>query len=469
MFGKKGWCLKLSFDIKTIQNQVALVLAHSQNINNVNIDELMKKWLEAKRDIIEAFDGKLIVEVPEPITFHLSSTEKQTRLDDFINLVEHSYHNLPLAWFIHLNRDGFYENQVIKDYICPNGEKINAGMKLLKAFKFFEQNESTLKQIQDKASMIIQGDKIEGILCFSVHPLDYLSSSENIYNWRSCHALDGEYRSGNLSYMCDKSTIVCYLRGKEGNTYILPRFPQDVPWNSKKWRMLIFLSESWRTIFAGRQYPFMSEGGLDIITPYLHKALKLMGSWSAWHDDVLTKYRYKNDKDSGSYDYTYKTVIINSSFYDLEKLVEDGKGSRHFNDLLHSGCYTPFYSWQKTYRTEKPEHFIIGAAAPCIACGKEDIGLSEAMFCPSCGLEYIESEAVSICDCCGSRDFNDNMITTVDGSWICEYCRDNECYVCPCCDRYVFKSDAILNQNNDSFYCPDCYNEFVTNINELPF
>ena len=28
---------------------------------------------------------------------------------------------------------------------------------------------------------------------------DYLSLSENAFNWRSCHALDGEYRAGNLS------------------------------------------------------------------------------------------------------------------------------------------------------------------------------------------------------------------------------------------------------------------------------
>ena len=84
-------------------------------------------------------------------------------------------------------------------------------MKLVRAFKFFETDKELLNEIQSVASMIIQEDKIEGTLCLSVHPLDFISSSENTHNWRSCHALDGEYRAGNLSYMLDKTTVMCYL------------------------------------------------------------------------------------------------------------------------------------------------------------------------------------------------------------------------------------------------------------------
>ena len=41
----------------------------------------------------------------------------------------------------------------------------------------------TLYTLQNKASQIIQEDCVEGTVCFSVHPLDYLSISENIYNF----------------------------------------------------------------------------------------------------------------------------------------------------------------------------------------------------------------------------------------------------------------------------------------------
>ena len=73
-----------------------------------------------------------------------------------------------------------------------------------------------------------------------MHPLDYLSLSENTYNWRSCHSLDGEYRAGNLSYMMDKSTVICYL--KSNDDVILSNFGPEVKWNSKKWRVLLYFS-----------------------------------------------------------------------------------------------------------------------------------------------------------------------------------------------------------------------------------
>ena len=127
---------------------------------------------------------------------------------------------------------------------------IPRGMKIVKSFKYFEKDEDTLADIQSAASMIIQEDKIEGKLCMSVHPLDFLSLSENTYNWRSCHALDGDYRAGNLSYMVDSSTVICYLKSDRDER--LPNFPPEVKWNSKKWRVLLFFSNDWDMIFAGR-------------------------------------------------------------------------------------------------------------------------------------------------------------------------------------------------------------------------
>ena len=136
------------------------------------------------------------------------------------------------------------------------GIYVPEGAKIIKSFKHFEGNKRKLEEMQTAASRVIQADKIEGYIYFSVHPLDFLSLSENAHNWRSCHALDGEYRSGNLNYMVDSSTIVCYVKSKEDT--ILPRFPEDVPWNNKKWRVLLFLSDDGYSMMAGRQYPFFN-------------------------------------------------------------------------------------------------------------------------------------------------------------------------------------------------------------------
>ena len=132
-------------------------------------------------------------------------------------------------------------------------------------FSLIEEDEETVKRLQTQASMIIQENKVIGKLCFSVHPLDYLSISETTYNWRSCHALDGEYRAGNLSYMLDDSTIICYLKSNKETK--LPNFPDDVLWNSKKWRLLLHFSENLDVCFSGRQYPFFSPGAISRLNP----------------------------------------------------------------------------------------------------------------------------------------------------------------------------------------------------------
>ena len=257
-------------NIKEVQALFNKVVAYSQNIETPETDDLFDRWLEAKRDFIELFGGNLIYEYPEKVYFEISDSEKESRVKDFARTVENKYGNFALSDFIFSHAKDFFPNRMSEAYhdkVNINGVlkeiNIDKGMKMLRAFKYFEEDANVLDAIQQAASMIIQENKIGGTLCLSVHPLDFLSSSENNHNWRSCHALDGEYRAGNLSYMLDKSTVMCYLRSEHMEK--LPDFPDDVLWNSKKWRVLLFFSDHWDMLFAGRQYPFASMTGLDFV------------------------------------------------------------------------------------------------------------------------------------------------------------------------------------------------------------
>lgn len=449
--------------VKEIQSQFNKVISHSQGIFNPQTDNLFKKWAEAKSWFLTRFDGP-IYEVPTPIAFRLGDKERRSRFDHFITTVTTVYNNIPLSDFLMRNVDGFYENKTVFDSLAADGETvIKAGTKLIKAFKYFEENEQCLAHLQTAASMILQEDKVEGKLCFSVHPLDYLSASENNYNWRSCHALDGEYRCGNLSYMCDKTTIVCYLKGEKDE--ILPRFPDDVPWNSKKWRMLLTYDPKEKMLFAGRQYPFFSEGALEKITPFLFRALKIDGLfWSGWHDDFISNWHYKtgNADDGG----TYKYLPIGERLYNINELIKNETSNGtvlHFNDLLSSSCYSPYYCWNKyVWRspTEKVE-ITVGSNPPCVCCGKQDIAFTDMMFCEACGVEYADddNDQVATCDCCGRRFLANEGQYTEDDAFICERCQDNECYRCRCCGRLVFKDRAVYDKKLDGFLCVDCWND----------
>ena len=169
--------------------------------------------------------------------------------------------------------------------------------------------------------------------------MDYLSSSENNYNWRSCHSLDGEYRAGNLSYMLDSSTIVVYLSPKE--KAILPNFPDNVPWNSKKWRVLFFLSNDWNMLFAGRQYPFTSKNGINIALNYFSKIFDTT-YYDCWEDYRIGSVDLNNNSLSLFGDY----IPVGRKLIALNQLITDAKTQEygelfHYNDLLYSTVYKP--------------------------------------------------------------------------------------------------------------------------------
>lgn len=370
---------------ETIQELFNRVITYSQGIDNPKTDFLFELWADSKEYIYERFGERLIYEVPGTVSFQLGEQEKTDRAADFVCRVDSVYRNEHLANFLDSNLTSFYENKVEKDYPLLDGQVIQAGTKLIKAFKYFEKDPTCLAQMQTEASMLIQENKIEGTLCFSIHPLDYLSSSENTYNWRSCHALDGDYRSGNISYMGDPTTIVCYLKG--ANNIKLPRFPNDVLWNSKKWRMLLTYDQHSGIMFAGRQYPFQSGNALEIITPYLRDALRQADwQWSGWHNDAITAWTYK-DGTEGTHG-IFKSVPIGGRIYALEDIVIDkhahGGEALHFNDLLRSSCYSPFYSWNLTHWRTRPPHISVGSEQKCLCCGEEYITLGDTFCCQDC-------------------------------------------------------------------------------------
>lgn len=452
------------FNLNTIKEQFQLAISYSQNIDNPKIDVLFDKWLEAKRDFIEAMNGELIFEYPEKITLPLAQKERDNKIDDFISILDTRWENNDLASFVHEMREGFFNNLTPKDYQYGD-TLIKKGTKLVRAFKYFEEDKCALTDIQNHASRIIQEDKIEGILCISVHPLDYLSMSENTYNWRSCHALDGEYRSGNLSYMVDKSTVVCYLKSDKEET--LPNFPFE--WNSKKWRVLLYFSNDWNMIMAGRQYPFMTAAGLDLITKTLLPAAGLShnSSWTKWHTELLDEMAF-NDDSGMSFTFHDTYIPVGGKLLPLNELVQDMKGSMQFNDLLKSSCYSPMYAYRIlkdvwwgaiTTGQSDPDYtrFYIGGEVPCMRCGKEMIAINESMQCVNCEREYgtTESDDFGFCVCC-SRHVYLGDAHFVEDEVVCDQCYADETSTCDLCGERVFNNEISYDRETEQYICVYC-------------
>ena len=456
------------YDIEDIKDKFRTVIRFSQGIPNPQIDSLFSMWEKAKAPFIERFGG-LIYEWSEPVEFVLDPVEKSKKALEFIDCVSTTFDNSTLADFLMLNIDTFFDNKVSKG----NGKDIPEGMKLIKAFKFFESNKQALRDMQDIASQLIQENSVKGTLCFSVHPLDFLSSSENTYNWRSCHALDGEYRAGNLSYMLDGTTFMVYLKGADGVQ--LNAFPSDVPWNSKKWRMLIHAADNDGIMFAGRQYPFSSKSGIDtvlniynnlFISDNIDDYYKRYEKYARWYADYIDAYT-PHDDDSRVIELDEKYFIWHGHLIPIGNVVKEGQHALNYNDVLYSTCYKyPYYAVLSGYHSMQNllEHPIyIGEEVPCLHCGEDIITTTEIMRCNECEIQYGYelNDNYGTCENCGCRIYFDDAYY-VNDSYVCDHCFNNYCFVCDNCGEAYYdehKHRYEPDENTIEYVCPHCFEQ----------
>jgi hypothetical protein len=448
------------YNYNEIKEQVAKVVTYSQGIKSPKVERHMEKWLNNKKYFINLFGDNLRWKAPKPVRFSLSEKEKDAKLFDLIEYILGDYYSTAtndLCCFIENMRSCFYDNCTDHEYIY--GDKtIKKGTKIIKDFKYFITDAQLLSHLQDKASRLIQENELEGDLYLSVHPLDYLSSAETTHNWRSCHSLDGEHRSGNLSYMLDNSTVVCYVCDSKDTK--LPHFPADVPWNSKKWRMLLHFSNDREMLFAGRQYPYAVSGVLETITQAL-ESIDLTHIFTPWYNKFMTRFPLtddvNNEEDVAYFEEYTKYLPVGTGMVSLTDLITDHEDDLHFCDILYSTCYTPSYCYRNYssrpwYRVPKRTgetalnytKFEIGAVVPCLDCGNDVITSSEAFCCDDCRESYIMR-----CDHCGDIIDGDTYDCVVHGTGmvLCEYCYNHALVECEECGEYYFE--------NEEHECPD--------------
>lgn len=474
-------------NLEQIKEDFDKVIRYSQGIPDPKTDKLFAIWAEKKAKIIHAFGNKYIYEYPEKVSFELGESERHQRLNDFITKIAFTYDQDDLSNFIEDQMDGFYKNITVKDYhfhiFNSDGysveKTIKKGTKLIKAFKYFiTDDKKMLFDLQNEASRLIQENKIEGTLCFSVHPLDFLSVSENTYNWRSCHSLDGEYRAGNLSYMMDDSTIVCYLKGEDD--VILPGFGPEVKWNSKKWRVLLYLSNDWKMIIAGRPYPFKSKTAMQFVLENIEKVFPnnrvsdvdiwnktnpQKTGWTEWNEIVFGQnFQLTNNITIVQHS---PLIAVGHTMKRIEEVVQDAEGAKQFNDVLMSTCYTPIftakykqYFYDSALLTSNDTHFTIGGYTYCLWCGeRECLNGADTMMCMKCELEHgtSDSDLFSTCDCCGCRVAEDDL-SYIEGDYVCPTCLETECKQCEHCGDTVFNNHITYNKKEKKYLCFDCNN-----------
>lgn len=310
--------------------------------------------------------------------------------------------------------------------------------------------------------MIIQQNVVSGHLCLSVHPLDYLSLSENIHNWRSCHALDGEYRAGNMNYMMDENTVVCYLRADK--QAILPHFPEDVIWNSKKWRVLIYMADDETMFFLGRQYPFSSLKGIELIKNKLLPAVIPYSTWDKYHQPVSVDIVHDTYSQENINICAGNLIPLGNGLLPLKSIVINGKNTYQFNDVLSSSCYTPLYSYRfhpfyDTGETTIRTQVHIGKQCLCPKCNKNYIDFNERLTCEECDMTE-NNDNYFTCDMCGTVNHIEyEYVLPMSDTIVCQSCFDKYTHACEECGiRDIETHVHYRTEHGNRLLCDRCVN-----------
>ena len=453
-------------EIRLIQKQFNETLTRTQermNINDINTDMLFEEWEKNKDYFIKKFGGFRIVS-DSKVKYTLTSEAKKVEYYNFMNDMRFpcgtDLGNLG-CYLDCVGYEDFFENKIKNGFHCL-GNFFEAGQKVLKNFKLFVKDPKRCEEVTQRAAMLIQKNSTEGYMCLSVHPLDFLTLSNNNYNWTSCLSADGAYKGGITSYMCDSSTVIAYIISEDEKEII--HNCGDINWYNKKWRELIYFNKTYDIAVQSKPYPYML--GDEAIDEEI--------------DKLLSRYHFYGF--GPSQDWTRQKINLDSCL-DEEPLLNLGnccgtismkflmenKGCA-YNDITLNTDYMFKYKIlnhnivDACYGVIKPKEilerlaFHTNALAPCTCCGEtRKHTYSDTLVCDECLMEGVsDSQDVETCICCGNRaDYND-MWDVADGL-VCSTCYENDYVRCDRCGEVVEKINAHYKEGE--YYCNCCWNE----------
>jgi hypothetical protein len=441
---------------------------------------ILREWDSQKQSLYELFGNKLILE--KPVSFSKSIHEMDHEIDDaydrlpdagklfwrqFENLCNERMH-FYYGEQIRLNNDALAKtnmyakevnwslcNRVIScktlaanridfdftiDLPKPDGsfrqyhvEKGSRPMRVVKrifdAFRsYFYNNDEGYKALCVWHSQILNDKTVKGDLCLSIHPLDYMTMSDNACDWSSCMSwIDtGCYRGGTVEMMNSPMVIVAYMRSHTDmdlnagwdSTHNKREY---MKWNSKKWRTLIIVNKY--GIFSVKAYPYRH----DEMTKY---AMEWVASlFKDRHFEEVEEFDPCVPQRMTKYDLS---VTINPL---TNRMYNDFGATKHFAMLDYEEC--------KEYENGKIT-FTYSGLSECMSCGtltskSFEFNGEGVLCCRTCTDE--EEEHVQ-CVNCGEEMIEDDAFY-VDDVPLCHDCFESLCFADAVTFEYGFEDQGV--------------------------
>ena len=252
-------------------------------------------------------------------------------------------------------------------------------------FESFRNAHSTCTQLKSR----------KGTLHLSIHPLDYMTMSDNAHDWRSCMswADEGCYRQGTVEMMNSESVIVAYI-----TTDREMELPNGRHWNSKMWRTLIVSTDDFATTIKG--YPYQCK-------EFAEEALALLSEVSGDYTPDVTKWEWTSRNE----------YIHGTSLGDSNSTIYFTTEERNMYNAF--GCCKHYLVWSP----DAPAAYNYGdyyysGESECMLCGEEMEWEEDEEECLHCGCE-----TPARCSCCGRRIPREERSSHLfSGIYYCDNC-----------------------------------------------
>lgn len=387
-----------------------------------DIDYILRIWDANKRDLFKLFGGELIVSKDIEIPLDVDDVKRKigeamdypgemyTFRRSFLNAISSEPTLIPVRYSLMelITTDALAENKMDYNSFSFTGKdgklfKVNCGCKPIKTLGKIATmyNIDGFEEFRLKHSMLLNQKHLHGNLCLSIHPLDYMTMSDNACNWESCMSWknSGCYRRGTVEMMNSPVAIVAYLTAEEEMS--LETGYRDETWNSKKWRELFIVNKD--VISEVKGYPYQSVSLVDAVLAFLRDLAKKNWDHEYDYDSI-----YLNDcgsvklRDGNRATFAFWTETMYNDFGTMDRshhmLVNT---ARVMNQLNAHDEYSLCYSGE----------------SECMWCGSisNSFDCEEALYCEDCGEYYT-------CSCCGAHFHREDDLFWVDDEGYCEEC-----------------------------------------------
>lgn len=422
-------------DKKTMENYINLYSNGSTTCKN--IDDVLREWAYSKRTLYHTLGDKFIVEFPieynRPISDISDDCWKETAyLSKFSTFLHDLMSEFKCATsytnntFVHIitNADNMATNTInietpfsVQHKLTQKTIVIQPGAKYFRTLHHLVKEcggkyDNIFEEFRIRISQITNQRSLKGTMCISIHPMDFITMSDNSYGWDSCMRwIDdtGDYRMGTVEMMNSPIVVCAYLKGNEPFDFSWNRNGEFRTWNNKKWRELFVVTPE--LITEIKSYPYDNEEFTKAVM-----------------DTLLALSKENNDNEYDTEVYWTRSTPVNSRGTTLKfDTYENGM----YNDF---GCYRNYKGHLMHYNSKIMED---------ITDNTYYITYSGAKTCMICGA-YIDDY---------SADSNEV---------VCEkhgYYTSTTCY---CCGRRLNSDDVFYSDYTEQEYCEECYYDIFT-------